>query len=150
MLLPKKGHQNLLSNKRPITLLNAIYKVFTKVFQTHLTSVLQTFISLNQSVFLPNRSIHHFVLLTNKLLQQALEFGVDHIFLKLDICKAFNKLAFLYCLLKHLHFGHRSISFIKAISTLANSTVIVNGKQSDSFKISRSGRQGCPISPLLS
>lgn len=55
VLIPKKGHQNLLSNKCPITLLNVIYKILTKVFQTRLTGVLQSFILLNQSAFLPRQ-----------------------------------------------------------------------------------------------
>lgn len=96
-------------------------------------------------------SIHHSILLTNELLQRALESGVDHIFLKLDICKAFHKLewAFLYRLLKHLGFDPRFINFVKAISASENSIVIMNGKQSEPFKISHSVRQGCPFSPLL-
>lgn len=40
VLLPKKNDQRLLTNKRPITLLNAIYKLGAKVLQRRLTLIL--------------------------------------------------------------------------------------------------------------
>lgn len=45
VLLPKKGDQRLLQNKRPIMLLNAVYKIGAKVMQRRLTPILQKTIS---------------------------------------------------------------------------------------------------------
>lgn len=57
VLLPKKGDQQNLKNKRPITLPNVVYKIGAKVMQRRLTPILQKIISPQQSAFLP--SIHH-------------------------------------------------------------------------------------------
>lgn len=48
VLLRKKRDQRLLTNKRPITLSNVIYKIGAKVFQVRLTPILHNFISQQQ------------------------------------------------------------------------------------------------------
>lgn len=151
VLIPKKGDQFLVSNKHPLTLLNVIYKIWAKAYQLRLSKVLNRFISYHQSAFLPGRSIHHSVLLRNEILHRVALSGLDFALLKLDICKAFDKTEwdFLIALLEHIGFGPNFIRFI--IATMANTTsaVIINGHQSEPFKISQSMRQGCPPSPLL-
>lgn len=151
VLIPKKGNQFLVSNKRPLTLLNVVYKIWAKPYQLRLSKVLNRFISYHQSAFLPGRSIHHSVLLLNEILHRAALSGLDFALLKLDICKAFDKTEwdFLIALLEHIGFGPNFIRFITA--TMANATfaVIINGHQSDPLKITHSMRQGCPLSPLL-
>lgn len=59
VLLPKKADQRLISNKRPITLLNSIYKMGAKAMQLRITPILQRTITTQQSAFLPGRNIHH-------------------------------------------------------------------------------------------
>lgn len=72
--------------------------------------VLQRFILEQQSTFLLGCSIHLLILLTNKLIKKLLhcigQLEHDYIFLKLDICMAFNKMDwdFLECLLYHFGF----------------------------------------------
>lgn len=55
-LIPKEGKDNLLLKKwRPITLLNADYKVASKAIANRLKKVLGPVISNDQTGFLPNR-----------------------------------------------------------------------------------------------
>lgn len=68
VLVPKTGHKRLLKNKRPLTLLNAMYKIITKALQLRLTPILQKIIAWNQSTFLAGRSIHATVLTCNEVL----------------------------------------------------------------------------------
>lgn len=151
VLLKKKGDQRLLANKRPITLLNVIYKIGAKVFQLRLIPILQEFITSQQFAFLPGRNIHHSILLTNELLHQASQSGENFVLLKLDIMKAFDKIEwrFLLSLLHHLGFGGLLTAFLEATYGSASSAVLINGRMSTSFLLSRSVRQGCPLSPLL-
>lgn len=151
ILLHKKGIPTMLQNKRPLTLLNSVYKIFTKLFQLRLSPILQKLISANQSAFLPGRSIHHSILLTNELLHLVRILGEDFIFLKLDMVKAFDKVdwKFLYALLRKLGFGDKFVKFVLAITASANSKIVVNGRTTRAIEISRSVRQGCPLSSLL-
>lgn len=151
VLLKKKGDQRLLSNKRPITLLNVIYKIGAKVFQLRLIPILQDFITVQQAAFLPGRNIHHSILLTNELLHHAIRSEEDFILLKLDIIKAFDKIEwpFLLRLLNRMGFGGLLTTFLQATYESASSAVLINGRMSSSFLLARSVRQGCPLSPLL-
>ncbi|KAL3684303.1 hypothetical protein R1sor_002325 [Riccia sorocarpa] len=151
VLLPKEGDARLLSNKRPITLLNTLYKMYTKVLQTRIVPVLQKIIHWNQSAFLPGRNIHTSVLICNEAIHTAKETGADFIVLQLDFKKAFDSVnwRFLEETLKVFNFGDRFQGYIKAILHNAASSVIVNGKRSMPVRITRSVRQGCPLSPLL-
>lgn len=92
VLLPKKLDQTLLTNKRPITLLNAAYKIGAKALQQRLSPMLQRIITPQQFAFLPGRNIHHSLLLMGEMLHQAALSGEEYVLLKLDVIKAFDKL----------------------------------------------------------
>lgn len=139
----------LLSNKRPITLLNMIYKIGAKVFQMRLAPILQVFISQQQFAFLPGRNIHHSILLLNEILHQAESDGGQYALLKLDIVKAFDKLEWPFLLKILDKFGGLLTNFILASFASATSSIMINGIRAWPFKLARSVRQGCPLSPLL-
>lgn len=71
--------------------------------------------------------------------------------MKLDIRKAFDSLewGFLFAVLAKFGFGPRFINYVKATTVGAASSVLLNGRFTAPFPISRSIRQGCPLSALL-
>lgn len=151
VLLPKSGDFQMLNNKRPITLLNSMFKICSKHYQMLLAKVCMDFISPYQSGFIPGRTIHHALLLTIEALCKAKLVAQDFIFLKLDIRKAFDSLewGFLFAVLERFGFGPTFISYIRATTVGASSSVLLNGCFTTPFLISRSIRQGCPLSALL-
>ena len=56
-LLPKKGDQRYLKNKRPVILLDVIYKLVAKVEAIRIGSVIDRLISTDQTGFLKGRNI---------------------------------------------------------------------------------------------
>ncbi|KAL3684415.1 hypothetical protein R1sor_002437 [Riccia sorocarpa] len=151
VLLPKQGDPKLLGNKRPITLLKTVYKIYTKVLQRRLVPVLQRIVGWNQSAFLADRNIHTSILTCNEAIHTARRSGLDYLLLQLDFQKAFDSVNwnFLIRTLEKLNFGSRFCGYIKAILDTAASSIIVNGRRSNPVKVTRSVRQGCPLSPLL-
>lgn len=151
VLLPKKLDQTLLTNKRPITLLNVAYKVGAKALQQRLTPMLQRLITPQQFTFLPGRNIHHSLLLMGEMLQQAADSGEEFFLLKLDVVKAFDKLEwpFLLAVIEKMGIGGHLSKFLKASFTSAASAIVLNGVPTSSFSLKRSVRQGCPLSPLM-
>lgn len=151
VLLPKTNDQTLLSNKRPITLLNVAYKIAAKAFQLRLTPVMQRLISPQQFAFLPGRNIHHSLLMLGEMLQQAVSSGEEYVLLKLDVIKAFDSLEWPFLLAVIERMGMEGIlsKFLKAGFASASSSIILNGIPTERFLITRSVRQGCPLSPLL-
>lgn len=57
----------------------------SKALQIHLLPILMQIISVQTGAFLPERSIHHNVLLINKLIHKVAQEDVDLALLKLDM-----------------------------------------------------------------
>lgn len=151
VLLPKKGDQKILTNKRPITLLNVVYKIGAKVMQRPLTPILQKVISPQQSAFLPGRNIHHSHVMLGEMLHQAAKSGEDYVILKLYVVKAFDKMEwpFLLAVLEKAGFSGTLTGFLLASFASASSAILLNGIATCNIPLARSVRQGCPLSPLL-
>lgn len=151
VLLPKKNDQRLLTNKRPITLLNVAYKIGAKAMQKRLTPILQRIIAPQQFVFLPGRNIHHSLLLLGEMLHQAKVSGEEHVLLKFDVIKAFDRLEwpFRLAVLDKIGMNGMLTDFLKASFASASSSVALDGLPTPGFALKRSVRRGCPLSPLL-
>ncbi|KAL3679780.1 hypothetical protein R1sor_022736 [Riccia sorocarpa] len=150
-LLHKDGDNTLLKNKRPITLLNSVYKIWAKALQIRLSPVLQRLISWEQNAFLPGRHLHSTVFLCSEALFEAKLIQQDSVLLKIDFRKAFDTLRwdFLYEAMRKMNFGDTFIALVQTVNTGASTCLRINNSTSSTFQISRSVRQGCPLSPLL-
>jgi len=70
ILIPKPGKdKRILDNLRPITLLNTDYKLFTKALASRLKTGISQIISVTQSGFLKNMSIHNNIRLVFDLIE---------------------------------------------------------------------------------
>lgn len=152
VLLPKKLDQRLLANKRPITLLNVADEIGSKAFQNRLTPLLQRLISPQRFAFLPGRNIHHSLLLLGEMLQQAACSGEDHVLLKLDVIKAFDRLEwpFILAVVEKAGLAGVLTKFLKAGFASASSEILLNGIPTESFSLKRSVRQGFRCHPSYS
>lgn len=151
VLLPKKGDQKRISNKRPITLLNVVYKIGAKAMQRRLTPILQRIVYPQQSAFLPGRNIHHSLVMLGEMLNQAALSGENYVLLKLDVVKAFDTMEwpFLLEVLERGGFAGTLTGFLRASFASASSSILLNGIPTGKISLARSVRQGCPLSPLL-
>jgi hypothetical protein len=62
-LVPKKINPSAMGDFRPITCCNVIYKCITKIISNRMLPLLGDLVSMNQSAFIPSRSISENVLL---------------------------------------------------------------------------------------
>ena len=147
----KKGDKGDIANYRPITVLNADYKTFTKALANKLTPVADKIIHQDQAGFLPGRSIFDQVKLCKLLISYAESEERNGAIVALDQEKAYNKIAhkYLWEALKKFKIHSNFISTIRSIYNNAKTTVIINGVKSDPFAITRGVRQGDPLSCLL-
>lgn len=69
----------------------------------------------------------------------------------LDTEKAFDRLEWPYLLkiLPKFGFGAYFINWVKTLYKKPQAKIITNGQMSTAFPLSRSSRQGCPLSPGL-
>ena len=151
-LLPKKDKDvRYLKNWRPISLLNADYKILTKCLANRLKKVLPKIIHSNQSGFMKGRYIGSNIRLLFDIIDQLEEDDSPGLIFSIDFMKAFDMVnwRFLYKCLDFFNFGNSFKKWIMVLQTNISSCVVNTGWSSGFFKIGRGVRQGCPISPYL-
>jgi hypothetical protein len=138
-LLHKGNERKLLTNWRPITLLNLSYKIFAKALQLRLQPVLMDVISPDQSAFLPLRFILDNILLTQETMAWAEHSGQPLIFLKLDFLKAYDMIEwdFLFDSMEAIGLPAAFNRLVALLFKNASANVKVNGALSESFRIER-------------
>ena len=149
--IPKKGDLSKVSNWRPISLLNADYKILTKAVSIRLLKVLPQLVSEEQTCSIEGRKVSHNLLINRDVIQYANKKQLKACLISLDQMKAFDRVdwAFLLKVLHKMNFGNNFISLIELLYTKIFSRVKVNGFISDIFYIEQGLRQGCPLSALL-
>ena len=145
-LLPKEdSNLLLLSNWRPITLLNTDYKIASKVIAKRIERVLPSIIHPDQTGFMKGRYIGQNIRLINDIIQQTELQKIPGILLLLDFQKAFDTLewSFIQHTLNLFNFGNSIKKWISTFYTNSESSVLNNGFCTNYFKLSRGVRQGC-------
>ena len=150
-LLYKKGEREDIANWRPISLLNVDYKIITKILAERLKPLLPKLIHPDQKGYINGRNISE----ANRLLQDVIEYSeersINSSIIFLDYQKAFDRVEWGWTLkcLEKINFGPKFIQWTHMIYKNAKTCLLTNGYRSTYFQISRSMRQGCPVSPLF-
>jgi exonuclease III len=151
-LIPKADKDLLkIKNWRPISLLNVDYKILTKILATRLKPILPNIIHTDQCGYVLDRLIGENIRIVDDLISYCEKEEIGGLLIFLDFEKAFDSLDWNF--IKHtlLEFG-TGPKFRKWIDILyndINSSVSNNGYLSESFKLKRGIRQGCPISAYI-
>ena len=150
-LLQKKDKQGgELDDYRPITLLNTELKILARILANRLRIVMDSLVDPEQTYALRGRSIQNNLHLIRTVLE-GIEDDTEAALINLDQSKAFDRVdhRFLGAVLETAGFGDGFRRWISILYKSPTARVQVNGKCSESFPLSRSVRQGCPLSPLL-
>ncbi|KAG1034961.1 hypothetical protein G6F43_013321 [Rhizopus delemar] len=150
-LLPKKGDLTSLQNWRPITLINCDAKIFTRMLNSRLGSVVSSLISPWQSGFMKDRFIADNGILVNLAMEQAAVRNSDEIGILCDQEKAYDRIHpdYLRTVLEQYGFPASFVSSIDKLFFGTSMRVNVNGFLTTPIPLGRGLRQGDPISPLL-
>ena len=152
ILLPKpEKDKRYLTNWRPISLLNHVYKILSGVLTERLKPTLESIIHVDQKGFVAGRYIGECIRNTYDVLEYAKSKNRAGMLLLIDFEKAFDSISHSF-IIKCLYFFGFGFSFIKWINVILNdvsSCINHCGNISDRFRIERSCRQGDPISPYL-
>ncbi|WOH13938.1 hypothetical protein DCAR_0933451 [Daucus carota subsp. sativus] len=150
-LIPKSPNALHPSQFRPISLMNALLKLLTKVMANRLKPFMPHLVSQHQTAFIKGRQITDGILITSELVALLKNQKTSGLIFKIDFEKAFDRVKwdYVYETLSSMNFGSRWITWIQKLFESSRISVLVNGAPSEEFIPSRGLRQGDPLSPLL-
>ncbi|GJU52788.1 uncharacterized protein Tco_1226502 [Tanacetum coccineum] len=151
-LLSKVTTPSKINDYRPISCCNVIYKCVSKIITNRIKNGLDDVVSVNQSAFIPGRSISDNILLTQELMHNYhLNRGPPRCAFKIDIQKAYDTVSwkFLNNILMGFGFHKTMIKWIMACVSSTSYSINVNGELHGYFQGNIGLRQGDPMSPYL-
>jgi hypothetical protein len=150
-LIPKVPGADLVSQFRPIALINVIFKIVSKAFAYRLDPIAHKIISLNQTAFIKGRNLLEGPLALIEIVHELRSKRLGGILLKLDFEKAYDRVnwEFLAEVLRCKGFEEAYIHRILQLVSGGQTAIAINGVIGPYFRNKRGVRQGDPLSPLL-
>jgi hypothetical protein len=152
-LIPKCLGPETLTQFRPISLCNTVYKIVTKIIVCKIRPIIGNLVSPYQAAFVPRRRGIDNVIIAQEIIHSMhrKKGKVGQLVLKLDLEKAYDRLewSFIREVLNFFKFPSSFVNLVLKCVSTSSFSILVNGGQMENFKPSRGIRQGDPLSPYL-
>lgn len=151
-LIPKKDKSYKITDKRPISMLNCDYKLFTKILYNRMQPLIESVIGPGQSACLSENSCAaNLKVLRNITIKSENSKRFKGTIVSLDLEKAFDRVNhnFLWLTMEKYGFPVQFVNCIRNLYCKATSKVLFNGLLTNDIPIKSSVRQGCPLSMAL-
>ena len=132
-LIPKVKSPQKVTEFRPISLCNVVYRLISKILANRLKRVLDAVIDELQSAFVPGRLITNNVLVAFEIMHcidQRKKGKKALMAIKLDMSKAYDKVEWVYLetMMRKMGFHERWSSLIMMCVTTVSYSMLINGE----------------------
>ena len=147
--IPKKGDLSYCDNWRGISLLDTVGKLFAKVIQAQLQSVVEDVLADSQCGFRSGCGCVDMIFCARKLMEKAREHRSDLFMLFVDLRKAYNSIPrqALWQVLHKYGIPTQLIQLIQSLHEGIKAEVAVGGTTCPVVEVNNGLRQGCTIAP---
>nr|GFA22687.1 RNA-directed DNA polymerase, eukaryota [Tanacetum cinerariifolium] len=143
-LIPKVMDAKLINDFRPISLVGCQYKIIGKILANHISHVMDSIISQEQTAFIKGRQIMDGPIILNEVISWCKAKKEKALFFKVDFQKAFDSVRWDHIddILNKFRFGSIWCRWIKGYLISSKASVLVNGSPTEEFSFHRGLRQG--------
>lgn len=151
LIYKNKGDHRELKNWRPISLLCVDYKIISKVITNRISIFINKLININQTGAGKDKTILNNLYNIQSILDYMNQKNINGAVFSFDQEKAFDRIEhnYIFKLLEKYNMPTFIIQWIKIFYKNITSQIQINGLLSPKIPITRSIRQGCPLSMIL-
>ncbi|GKV34367.1 hypothetical protein SLEP1_g42744 [Rubroshorea leprosula] len=151
VLIPKVENPQRIEEFRPISLIGIMYKIIAKLLANRLQKVLDRIIGEQQMVFICGRQLVDGAVIASEVIEEARRKKRKSFMFKIDFEKAYDKVCweFLDYMMLRMGFNDAWRKWIQECLQSSMISILINGSPTKQFLVSKSLRQGDPLSPFL-
>jgi Reverse transcriptase (RNA-dependent DNA polymerase) len=151
VLVPKKEDVSKPSDFRPISLVNSVQKIFSKIIANRMQTHISSFLTETWMGFVKGRNILHGFLYAQEVIGFVSKQKQHIMVFKANIHKAFDSIEwpFIFQCPRALGFPEILIDWIEFLILQGTSKVILNSVAGRNIVLKRGVRQGDPMSPFI-